>query len=159
LLDTSVVLELLRVPFESDRYEEAVNGLEARQAAGTQLQLPAAAILETGAHIFRIANGHHRRECAARFHRMIKSTIGRELPWTFTLLQWDEALLEELAESSDDRLQAMHLYLAKQQLEMGDLLILTEFRRIRANLDRRVVDVDVWTYDNDLRSTVDVILA
>ena len=103
LLDTSVVLELLRIPFESDRHDDALNGLEERHAEGTQLQLPAATVLETGAHIHRIENGHHRRECALRFHRMITSTVKRETPWTFTLLQWDEDLLKELAEPTDDR--------------------------------------------------------
>lgn len=38
---------------------------------------------------------------------------------------------------------------------MGDLLIVSEFRRVRANLDARVVAVDVWTYDGNLRAVID----
>ena len=54
LIDTSVLLELLRVPFESDRADEAEAGLQARTAARVDLRLPLAAIIETGGHIGKI---------------------------------------------------------------------------------------------------------
>jgi hypothetical protein len=45
--------------------------------------------------------------------------------------------------------------LQAQYLEMGDLLIMAEYLRIRANLDSAVVDVDVGTYDSNLRAAID----
>jgi hypothetical protein len=155
LLDTSIVVELLRVPFAHARYDETVETLEKRRGRGVRFQLPVASIVEAGAHVGRIGNGHHRRTCAARLERMLLNTLERQLPWTFTSLEWDEELLRELAQPSSDRVQPLREYLALQQLEMGDALIVSEFRGLRENLDRRVVDVDVWTYDAGLRAVVD----
>jgi hypothetical protein len=155
LLDTSIVVELLRVPFEHARYDETVETLEHRRERGVRFQLPVAAVVEAGAHVGRINSGHHRRACAERLERMLLSTLSRQLPWTFTSLEWDEELLRELAQPTYDRVQPLREYLASQQLEMGDALIVSEFRRLRDNLDRRAVDVDVWTYDSGLRAVVD----
>lgn len=142
------------MPFESDRHDETVERLEGRGGAGVQFQLPVASVVETGAHVGRIVNGHHRRECAERLDRLVGNTLDRSLPWTFTSLQWDEDLLRELIAPTHDRLRPLHEHLATQHLEMGDLLIVAEFRRVRRNLDKRVVDVDVWTYDAALRGVI-----
>lgn len=157
LLDTSIVLELLRVPYESDRHEDTVAQLDRRTNRGVQFQLPVAAVVEAGAHIGRIANGHHRRGCAEGFHRMMTKTLQRTLPWSFTSLQWDEAFIKELMDPTDPRLSPLAEYVANQQLKTGDALIVGEFRRLRRNLDRRVVDIDVWTYDAGLRAVVDAL--
>jgi hypothetical protein len=76
-------------------------------------------------------------------------------PWSFAPLDWDEPLLSELVAPTDTRAPALVDSLTRQFLEMGDLLIVAEFRRLRSNLDRRVVDVDVWTYDGELRAVID----
>lgn len=157
LLDTSIVVELLAVPFESDRRDETLAGLSERVDAGIQLQLPVAAVLEAGNHVGRINHGGARRECAERFSDLVEQTLERQMPWTFTPVEWDEDLLRELIEPSGARPQPLRDSLASQDLEMGDLLVLAEFQRLRANLDRRVVDIDVWTYDENLRATADLI--
>ncbi len=164
LLDTSVVLELLRVPYECDRHEETVRGFEERAATGAQLHLPVAAVMQAGGHVGRIDDGFHRRECALRLSKVIEATISRTAPWSFEPLEWNDALLGELlvpgVEPEVEPLPILPLAesLAQQHLELGDLLIISEFRRLRRNLDRRVVTVDVWTYDNGLRATVDSLL-
>lgn len=117
--------------------------------------MPVASIVEAGAHVGRIANGRERRICGRRFANMVRSTVDRVAPWSFTPLDWDVAFLSELIEPTDDRAPEIVESLSRKFLEMGDLLIVSEFRRIRANLDARVVDVDVWTYDGNLRAVID----
>lgn len=158
LLDTSVVLELLQVPFESDRHEQTLAEMNRRTASGIQFQFPVAAIVETGAHVGRIANGHHRRLCANRFERILRATIDNETPWSFTALEWDETFLGELVDPSEVVARPISELLAKEHLEMGDATIIAEFRRIRDNLDASVVELDIWTYDAGLRSMVDGLL-
>jgi len=69
------------------------------------------------------------------------------------------AFLSELTAPTDDRAPKIVESLSRQFLEMGDLLIVSEFRRVKANLDARVVDVDVWTYDGNLRAVIDSLRA
>jgi len=127
LLDTSIIVELLEVPGESSRHVETVTELDRRSESPIELQMPVASLVEAGGHVGRIVGGYQRRECASRLKAMVLGTLERVAPWSFT----------------------------RQFLEMGDLLIVAEFRRLRANLDRRVVDVDVWTYDGNLRAVID----
>lgn len=54
LLDTSVLLEILEVPYESDRSAEIVDEFQAKCDSGVVLQIPMATILETGSHIRKI---------------------------------------------------------------------------------------------------------
>lgn len=159
LLDTSILVELLQVPGECARHHATVAEFEARSVPPTELQMPVASIVEAGAHVGRVANGHERRACAGRFAKMVRSTVDREAPWSFTPLDWDVAFLSELTAPTDDRAPKIVESLSRQFLEMGDLLIVSEFRRVKANLDARVVDVDVWTYDGNLRAVIDSLRA
>ncbi|WP_139977756.1 hypothetical protein [Nocardioides litoris] len=117
-------------------------------------QVPAGTLIETGAHISRIDNGHYRRECAERFESVISQTHAGETPWTFTELEWGHDFVEEILHPTSEH-QSIRESLASQNLEMGDLVILTEFRRLRLKLDLTVVDLDVWTQDAALRAAVD----
>ncbi|WP_158687542.1 hypothetical protein [Streptomyces sp. AA1529] len=40
------------------------------------------AVLETGNHVTRIANGHARRLCAERFSATLRMVVERKAPWT-----------------------------------------------------------------------------
>lgn len=155
LLDTSVLVELLKVPGECSRHDATVAEFETRATPPIELQMPVAAIVEAGAHVGRIVDGYERRACATRFVAMVNSTVQRRAPWSFTPLDWDVAFLGELSHPTDDRAPELVDSLTRQFLEMGDLLIVSEFRRLRQNLDRRVIDVDVWTYDGSLRAVFD----
>lgn len=53
LLDTSVLLEILDVPYENDRSATIAEEFDAKVEAGVSLQIPMATVLETGAHISR----------------------------------------------------------------------------------------------------------
>lgn len=155
LLDTSILLQLLRVPYESDSREEVEQGLGARTSAGVELFLPMASLVEAGGHVARIDNGHYRRESAIRLAKLIEATTSNVSPWRFSPLSWDEAILRELVTPGDSRLPTLVDSFAQEHLEMGDLLIVQEFRRFKENLDPAYTSVDVWTIDAALRATID----
>lgn len=157
LLDTSILVELLRVPGEYDHVDQIEQDFVLKQEGGVKFQIPAGTLIESGAHISRIDNGHQRRECAKRFHEVIWQTHAGETPWTFTELAWDDNFIYELLNPAKEH-QNITDSLATQNLEMGDLVILAEFRRLRSRLDLSVVDLDVWTQDTALRAAVDEIL-
>ena len=157
LLDTSVLVELLGLPFMSDHKEEVEAEFIQRTERGTELLLPLATIVETGQHVERVADGHQRRQCAHRFARLLQATVDREAPWSFSPTIWGPDLVAELIELREGAVPALANSLARQELEMGDLLILAEFRSLRSNLDPRARDVDVWTRDSRLRTAVDAL--
>jgi hypothetical protein len=90
---------------------------------------------------------------------MMRATLEGTAPWSFATLEWDADFLRELIEPSDSRAPSLVDSLTANYVEMGDLLVIDEFRRLRENLDRGVIDVDIWTYDGTLRAAVDAIRA
>src|ERR1700747_109725 len=103
LLDTSILVELLEVPGECSRHAATVAELDRRSESSVELQMPVATIVEAGAHVGRIGDGYQRRECATRLAAMVERTLERITPWSFTPLDWDEALLSELVAPTDVR--------------------------------------------------------
>lgn len=156
LLDTSVLLELLGTPHESDHQEKAEEEYELLISEGVELRIPMATVLETGSHVGKIDNGYNRRECAKKFDKFMRAALGAQAPWKFTPLEWDDQLVLDMLNGYYPDV-TMEVALSTRVLEMGDMAIIQEFRRLRANLDSRVVDVDVWTYDSGLRSAIDVL--
>ncbi|OEV00701.1 MULTISPECIES: hypothetical protein [Streptomyces] len=53
-----------------------------RRRETSDLILPVTAVLETGNHVARIANGHARRLCAERFSATLRMVVERKAPWT-----------------------------------------------------------------------------
>lgn len=155
LLDTSILLELLEVPFESSKRVEVLKELDERARLGADLLVSVAAIVEAGDHVGRIDNGDARRRCAQRLADLIAATVDPKKPWSFQAMDWNEQLMRDILAPSSDRIPQLVDSIATQYLEMGDLLIVAEFERLRKNLDSRVVDVDVWTLDTSLRAVID----
>lgn len=156
LVDTSVLVELLQVPGEYDNLAQIVQEFNEKQTNGVSLQLPAATIVESGAHIIRIKDGRIRRECAQRFENVLRATWAREAPWTFTDLVWDRNFVGELLDPPVDY-QYLNQSLSTKALEMGDLVILAEFRRIRATVDPSYVEVAIWTQDGKLAAAAEAL--
>jgi hypothetical protein len=160
LVDATVLLELLSVPGKPDHHAEILAELEERVNRGDiELRIPLATLVETGNHVSKIQQGGARRTCAERLERVVNKTLGGEVPWSFAPVSWDPELLRELVTPSDENAPQLVDSLARDYLQMGDLMILNEFRRLRASLDRRVADVDVWTLDQSLRAAVDALKA
>lgn len=155
LLDTSIVVEILAIPGKSTRHDEISAEFDMRQQAGVELHLPVAAIIEAGNHVDRIANGHDRRRAAQGFSTLITATCNGTAPWSFNPLTWDPPLLQSLIAPKYTSLLPLAESLASKHLQMGDLLLVAQFLRMRGNLDRRVVDLDVWTLEATLRGVID----
>lgn len=154
LLDTTILLNLLGVPFESDEAEETAAEFEQRQAAGVQFHLPIGALVEAAKHVERISDGNQRRQCAQRLRALIQSTLDREAPWTITEVAWEPLLQGIVATDAPvDLVESI----TTEYLEAGDLLILSELMQLRRNLALGHVELDVWTYDGNLRAAVDAL--
>jgi len=82
ILDTSVLLELLRVPGRFSQAEAVTKEVVRRHEEGHSLLLPLAAILETGNHIARVTDGTLRRQVAERFVGLIRLALGGQAPFT-----------------------------------------------------------------------------
>lgn len=68
-------------------------------------------------------------------------------------MTWDAPLLRDAISMTGADLVTS---LTNKHLEMGDLVILAELRRLRRNLDERVVVVKLWTLDAQLAAAASV---
>lgn len=100
LLDTSVLVEIIKVPFEADRHDEVVADFQRHVASGVVLRIPAAAVLETGAHVGRIKNGIQRRECASTFVRFLEAALDDAAPWSFLEFTWSREVIRDLLDGT-----------------------------------------------------------
>lgn len=154
LLDTSVLVEIIKVPFEADRHDEVVADFQRHVASGVVLRIPAAAVLETGAHVGRIKNGIQRRDCASTFVRFLEAALDDAAPWSFLEFTWSREVIRDLLDGTGHG-YPLGKSLSEGVFEMGDLAIVEEWRRTDASVSKKVVDVDVWTLDGTLRAVID----
>lgn len=157
LLDTSVLLEILEVPYESDRSAEIVDEFQAKCDSGVVLQIPMATILETGSHIRKIKvpkEPEARKKCAKKFSRFLEAALKNEAPWRFTSFSWDNKVIRAILDGQDHG-YGLERSLGDGVFEIGDLTIVEEWRLSSKNVNRKVYDVDVWTLDDTLRGVID----
>ncbi len=153
LIDTSVLIDLLDLPNEAHDHAGRVAEADRKRDRGVQFMLPVASVIECGQHIQRVINGHSRRTCAVKFEHVLQQTAEGVAPWTLTPLEWNSEFLNSLLEQRPPFPASLVEGLAQSIHEMGDLTIIAELRRVRANLN--YVTVDVWTLDQGLRTAVD----
>ena len=67
IVDTSVFLNILDVPGRNQHRDQTLNAVESHVWNGDHLYLPVPCIIETGNHIARLPNGHHRYRFAQDF--------------------------------------------------------------------------------------------
>ncbi len=140
LVDTNVFCNVLEVPGFCQHRDEVLAELEEVVNAGWNLLLPVAAILETGNHIARAANGHHRRQAANRFVDQVEKALNGEAPWVITPLPGKETWSQWLGDFPDH---------ASAGREFGDLSIIQEFyQQCALHPKRRVL---IWSRDGDLQ--------
>ena len=82
LVDTSVFLEVLNVPFKAGRHVEITKDLKKKIVNEEVLFLPMATILETGNHIAQNGDGTQRRQCARKFVEQVELAIDGKSPFT-----------------------------------------------------------------------------
>lgn len=157
LLDTSVLLEILEVPRESDHSVDVLEEFQDKCNAGVVLQIPMATVLETGAHIRKIKvpkDPEVRKTCARKFARFLDAALSGEAPWRFTSFSWDGKVIRALLDGQDHG-YGLERSIGDGVFEIGDLTIVEEWRLSSKNVSRKVYDVDVWTRDDVLRGVID----
>ncbi len=75
LIDTSIFLNLLDVPYCNESRSEIAKDFLTFTEAGCTFLLPMATILETGNHIAQNGDGNLRRETAMRFVDAVKGAL------------------------------------------------------------------------------------
>lgn len=138
LIDTSVLCNLLKVPFMCERHEEVRRQLEVFKNENVVLTIPLAAVVETGNHVAHQGDGDQRRKSAGRFKEFILRAVRGQQP--FELLNVDKSRLDVLLEGYPDY--------AMRKVGLGDQTILDAFAEVRERLPTH--RVRIWSFDSDL---------
>lgn len=157
-VDTSVLLELINVPGKAQNHEKVRTELLDRMNQRRALILPTAAVVETGNHIHHVPDGKARRQCASTFSEMLELSARGEAPWVLHDATWDSSLLEAIRTGCSTSMDLIeHATRGESGLGTGDLSILAERDAYRARrVDRRLVDVQVWSTDHLLSRFAEV---
>lgn len=136
LLDTSVVLEMLRVPGKSGTLPDVDAELRARQARA-DLVLPLATVVETGNHIGQCSGDRHR--LASAFAGLVQRSLEGKAPFTVHPFPDDDAWEEILTRFPE---------WAAGGSGLGDLTIVHACEQLRARFPHRTVEI--WSLDEHL---------
>ncbi|MEX1039315.1 MAG: hypothetical protein WDZ51_01710 [Pirellulaceae bacterium] len=139
MVDTTVFVNVLRVPTKDSHHAAVLADLEAKLQREEVLFLPMATIFETGNHIGQCGNGNQRRSVAQRFVKQVNQAIQGESP--FRPIDFLEAghLRQWLEEFPD---------CASRGMGLGDLSIIHDWKRLcRLNESLRVY---IWSLDQHL---------
>ena len=101
IVDTSILLNILDVPFKNDQRAEVAERLKDHIRKGDQLFLPIATVLETGNHIAQNGDGNQKRKCALRFVETVRMAVTDSIPWALTPLPDNETLVSWLDDFPD----------------------------------------------------------
>lgn len=147
-IDTSIFVELLRVPGKSRHHQEIAQEFKRAQAELAQFVLPVTTIIETGNHIAQLASqGSARRACAQKFLNALEAALIRQPPWVLTGEAWDRPMVEAMVSGSTRRPDA--LTLMSQGIGTGDIGILAEIESYRRRIPS-ATPVRLWTRDRGL---------
>jgi hypothetical protein len=141
VVDTTVLCRFLGVRDSTEEQEAIRKSYLERIEADERMFLPLAAILETGNHIGKMADGNLRRRCAVKLRDLVQKA--RQVPAAVPLLplgDWrDEDIDSFLAQFPD--------WVGKVS-GLGDLAIHHDWEKLcKANAGRRVY---IWTLDKHL---------
>ena len=140
LVDTSILLNILAVPFKSDQRAEVKERLESHIRKGDLLFLPIATVLETGNHIAQNGDGNQRRQCAQSFAETVREAVEKSNPWALVSLPDNERLVSWLDDFPDS---------AGRGVGIGDHSIVKAWQQICDQFPR--VEVSIWSLDKDLQ--------
>ena len=139
LIDTSILVNILRVPNKSGDHAAVVAELEQKIEGKESMFLPMATVFETGNHIGRNGDGNQRRQCAERFVKQVQLALADKspfLPIDFVEADKMQRWLDEFPNW------------ATQGSGLGDLSIMHDWQRLcELNKGRRVY---VWSVDEHL---------
>lgn len=136
LIDTSVFVELLRVPNMCQRHQEVLDVLERKIEAKEKLFLPMATIFETGNHIAQQGDGRERRASAERFVAQVRLALDGDSPFVPLNFVTRDHMVEWLDRFPDSSMRGSGL---------GDLSIIHDYELVCAQNPGR--QVYIWAYD------------
>ena len=138
IIDTCVLLNLLRVPGQCQDADEIAEQFAVLVAEATELLLPVPVLVETGNHIAALESGGQRRQYARMLDQFIGATEG---PVRVTLV---DASPDEVA-----RWRAVYVDRIVDGLGMADASMVALHARLTArNLHPRTF---IWSVDAHLR--------
>lgn len=140
IIDTTIFLEILRVPGKSTCHVEIVAELRKKVEASETILLPMTTIIETGNHIAQNGDGRQRRAAASQFVKNVRNAIEGNAPFSpmnflesDKLLKWIDAFPDE----------------AMQEIGLGDFLIIREWEESKRKFKSR--RVYIWSKDQHLQ--------
>lgn len=146
-IDTSVLLNLLRVPGFSDDAERCQQQFRGWQEDGVKFVLPITALIETGNFIQQCQGD--RRAAATRFANAVEAAKSSQPPWAIRDVSWDSDFLDALL-AGDSTGSDLVSHFSSRGLGAGDIAILVERDQFRAST--AFDDVRVWSLDAGLQS-------
>lgn len=145
-IDTSVLVEVLKVPGMCQHHVEITTQLRDRIGARESMILPTAAIIETGNHIAQVANGGARRLLGVALVKLLQAAIADNPPWTLNGASWDSELLSAICDGARGCPPLPEML--SQQVGVGDVSILAEAEAYEGRVAS--VSVAIWTLDAGL---------
>ena len=141
LVDTSILLNVLRVPSKSSDRDAVMTELEEHIRADSQLLLPMATVVETGNHIGQIGqSGAERRRCAVELAAVVRDAVTTQVPWVLVPLPDQDDLVALLDRFPDD---------ATRGVGLGDVSIVDAWHRTCERFQGS--QVTVWSLDTHLQ--------
>lgn len=151
LVDTSYLLELLKVPdrFDPEFAERVKARFSGAVKAGHRLYVPFPIVFEVANHIAGVRDGGSRKKLAEFLARTVRSCVESSTPWIITPASED--ILYDLSEL----LRLCDVYareMAVQSIGLSDTAIIEEARRLKGKYNQPEDRVHIWTRDQALKA-------
>ncbi|QWL28865.1 hypothetical protein E2R33_09805 [Rathayibacter toxicus] len=144
-IDTSVLLNMLRIPGKCQDASKIHAEFRTLKSAGAKFVLPITALIETGNAIAQCKSD--RRRAAEKYVDAITAARDNSAPWIIRDVHWDTDFIDTLVRGASTG-QFLVDHLSASSLGGGDLAILVERDRFLA--ETAFTDVRVWTLDTRL---------
>lgn len=148
LIDTSVFLNLLRVPGRCQDIAQVEADFIEFVGNDCTFILPMACIVETGNHIAQNGDGNLRRQTALRFFTAVRGAFNGEAPYRASDFPDASAVLGWLDEFPDHAGRNKSPERTGEGTSFGDLSIIKEYERSCALFP--MSEVFIWSLDSDL---------
>jgi hypothetical protein len=148
LIDTSVFLNLLKVPGRHNELDVVNADFATYTDLGASFILPMASIIETGNHIAQNGNGDARRKTAERFVKAVQAAFDGNAPWISSEFPRNadiHAWLDQFpAHAGSNKSPAK----TTEGTSFGDLSIIQEYRQCLRRFG--MSEIFIWSLDADL---------
>ena len=141
-IDTSIVMNLLRIPHMCQEYESVKKEFNEAIEQNETLILPLATIIESGNHISHIADGNIRREKAVKFQEFLRKTAKEEAPGELYGVGFTKEDLLIIADQFPDCAQ-------KMEMGIGDMSIIRFYEKYKNEVPA-VGRIMIWSKDKHL---------